>query len=85
MERKEYIQLCQRASFKTGYAGAWWAAKWDDEELVYWKGEQFVPVDYQFGFRKGNPTHQAILHDLKANAVYIAPLSEIEQGRKGAG
>lgn len=66
MERKPYIELCQRASFKTFYARAWWRAKWNPDELAYWEGKPFVPVDYRFGFVKGNettlPSHKTALN-----------------------
>lgn len=78
MERKTYIELCQRASFKSYYSGAWWRTKWNPEELVSWKGDFFVPVDYRFGFVKGKPRHLAILHDLEANTEYTVLLEEVD-------
>lgn len=78
MERNKYLLMCQKASFKTGYAGAWWSAKWNDDELVRWKNTKCIPIDYRFGFQKGNATHLAILHDMQANAIYTAKLSDVE-------
>lgn len=78
MERKPYIELCQRASFKTFYARAWWRAKWNPDELAYWEGRPFVPVDYRFGFVKGKARHLAILHDLEANTEYTVKLEEVK-------
>ena len=78
MERGKYIELCQRASFKTDSSGAWWKTEWNREELVRWKGSLYVPVDYRFGFRKGKALHTAILHDLKANTEYTVLLAEVE-------
>lgn len=78
MERKTYLEMCQRASFKAFYAGAWWRTRWNPEELVRWKGNFYVPVDYRFGFVQGKPTHLAILHDLKADAEYTVKLEEVE-------
>ena len=78
MERNEYVLMCQKASFKTACSGAWWNVKWNPEELVYWEKKPFVPVDYRFGFIKGNAQHLAIIHDLEANAEYTVRLEEIE-------
>ncbi len=80
MERLEFIRMCQRASFKTDMAGSWQFVRWNDNELVVWRGAKFVPIDYRFGFRKGEATHLAILHDLRANAEYTVRLSEVERG-----
>lgn len=77
MERQEYIILCQKASFKTDLSGGWRAVRWNDEELVAWRGAKFVPIDYRFGFQKGEATHLAILHDLRANAEYTVRLAEV--------
>lgn len=77
MERKAYIELCQRASFKMFYAKAWWRAKWNPDELVYWEKKPFVPVDYRFGFVRGKARHLAIIHDLQADAEYTVKLEEI--------
>lgn len=78
MNRSEFIVLCQKASFKTGFAGAWWAAKWNLDELVQWRGKKYIPIDYRFGFKCGNATHQAIIHDMSANAEYTVKLDEVE-------
>ena len=78
MERNEYLKKCQLASFKTDYMGTWWAVKWDETDLVRWRGELYVPVDYMFGFKSGNVTGVAILHSTKANSVVYAALREVE-------
>jgi hypothetical protein len=77
MDRTEYLKLCQRASLKAD-PGAWWAASWDERELVRWRDGLYVPVDYRFGFQRGEITGVAILHDLKAHAEYHVPLREVE-------
>lgn len=77
MERQEFIRMCQKASFKTDVAGSWQFVRWNDDELVAWRGGKFVPIDYRFGFRKGEATHLAILHDLKANTEYTVRLAEV--------
>ena len=82
MERTEYLKLCQLASFKTDFAGAWWAARWNPEELVRWRGDLYVPMDYRFGFRKGEVTGVAILHSLRAYSEYHVPLHEVERNEE---
>lgn len=77
MDRQDFIRMCQKASFKTDVAGSWQFVRWNDDELVAWRGAKFVPIDYRFGFRKGEATHLAILHDLRANAEYTVRLSEV--------
>ena len=83
MERSEYIRMCQKASFRMDWAGAWWSVHWNEDELVLWKGSRYLPVDYRFGFVKGQATHLAILHDLKANAEYTVRLEEVKANRNG--
>lgn len=82
MERKAYIELCQRASFKAYYSRAWWRTKWNPDELVYWEGKPFVPVDYRFGFMRGKARHLAIIHDLDADAEYTVKLEEVTAWRE---
>ena len=78
MERNEYLKKCQLASYKTDFAGAWWAVQWDENDLVRWRGDLYVPVDYMFGFRQGNVTGVAILHSVRTNSVVHAALREVE-------
>ena len=78
MERNEFLKKCQLASYKTDTAGAWWAVKWSEDELVRWRGELYVPVDYRFGFKGGNVTGIAILHSTKTNSEVHAALREVE-------
>ena len=78
MERNEFLKKCQLASYKTDTAGAWWAVKWSEYELVRWRGELYVPVDYMFGFKGGNVTGIAILHSTKTNSEVHAALREVE-------
>lgn len=71
--------LCQKASAKMGVSGGWYNTKWNDNELVMWKGGLYVPIDYGFGFCNGLPTHKAIIRDIHAyNSIVHVRLSEIE-------
>ena len=82
MERNEYVLMCQKASFKTAFSGAWWKTKWNPDELVKYQEKKFVPVDYRFGFEKGKPIHLAILHDLESNTEYTALLKDIQKNEQ---
>ena len=77
MERQDVSRMCQKASVKIDMVGGWQFVRWNDDELVAWRGAKFVPIDYRFGFRKGEATHLAILHDLRANAEYTVRLAEV--------
>lgn len=81
MDRNEYLKKCQIASYKTDTAGTWWAVDWKKDELVRWRGELYVPVDYMFGFKGGNVTGIAILHSTKTNSELHALLKEVEDTR----
>ena len=84
MDRNDYIRKCQQTSIKTDYAGAWWAVEWNDDDLVTYTGEsnlpkgKYIPFDYRFGFKRGEPTHVAILHSLTSSTEYTVRLSEIK-------
>ncbi len=78
MDRTAFLQLCQRASYKADTVGAWWLMNWEPQELVSWKGVAYVPVDYRFGFHKGQARHLAILHDLRSNTELTVRLEEIQ-------
>lgn len=79
MERDKYLKLCQRASHKEAYAGAWWAANWDKSDLVRWRGDLYIPYDYRFGFQAGSVTGVAILHSARTCSAFEAPLKEVEE------
>lgn len=79
MERKKYLQLCQRASCKPGYATAWWTANWETDDLVRWKGDLYVPYDFRFGFRKGDATGIAMIRSTRTHNAIDVPLKEVEE------
>lgn len=78
MDRKEFLQLCQRVSVlpettmhtKTAIP---------PELTVLYEGIQFYPVGYQMTFKQGVSQHTAILHDMKAHSVSYVDLSRVEK------
>ena len=72
MERKEYIDRMQRAMMKSE------SKNFADEDLVEHDGIRYYPCGYVLSCdTKGNPTHTARLHDLKANSVVECQLDKV--------
>ena len=70
MERKQYLELCQK--YAVGC----------DIRVLY-KDTEYHPCRYELGFDdKGNTVHTAILKDLKANSVVYTMLEEIKESLK---
>ena len=77
MDRKLYLELCQKVSvLKNGICGI--KENVPDELKVIYNGIAYYPVSYELSFDNGKPTHTAILHDLKANCVVRANFQEID-------
>lgn len=76
MERDSYLKKCRDASVIMG-TGAWWEIKWKPENLVKFRGDMYIPVDYQFGFKGGNITGVAVLQSTKSNSVVYAALKDV--------
>lgn len=78
MDRKEFLQICQRVSvlpettmhIKTAIP---------PELTVLYEGIQFYPVGYQMTFEQGISQHTAMLHDMKAHSVCYVDLSRVEK------
>lgn len=67
MERKRYLELCQK------YAVG------GDIKVLY-KDALYHPCRYELGFdNKGDSIHTAILKDLKANSVIYVILKDIKE------
>ena len=77
MNRKLYIELCQKVSvLKSGICGI--KENVPDELMVVCSGIKYYPVAYKLSFDdKGNVRHTAILHDLKANSIMNANLEKV--------
>lgn len=79
MDRKLYLELCQKVSvLKNGVCGI--KENVPDELMVVYNGIKYYPVAYRLSFDdKGNVRHTAILHDLKANSSMNADLEKVEK------
>ena len=76
MDRKLYIELCQKAAvLKNGICGI--KENVPDELKVIHDGIEYYPISYELSFDNGKPTHKAILHDLKANSIMTANLERV--------
>lgn len=76
MDRKLYLELCQKVSvLKSGVLGI--KENVHDELKVVHNGIVYYPVAYELSFNKGQPTHTAILHDLKAKSITYAVLERV--------
>ena len=76
MDRKLYLELCQKVSvLKNGVCGI--KQNVPDELKVTVGGFVYYPVAYILSFENGMPTHTAVLHDLGTNSVKEAKLKEV--------
>lgn len=71
MERKRYLELCQRNAVQP-------------KSVVVWlDGIGYYPIEYRLGFDKGGKTvHRAVLQDIKANSVMNCPLEGVKEYEK---
>lgn len=79
MDRKLYLELCQKVSvLKNGVCGI--KENVPDELMVVYNGINYYPVAYELSFDdKGNARHTAILHDLNANSIINADLRKVKK------
>jgi hypothetical protein len=71
MDRKRFLELCQRYSFTKNKSC-----------LVKYKDSVYYPYGYIMTFKdNGEPEHTAMMKDLKANAVYYGVLSKVEESK----
>lgn len=76
MDRKHYIELCQKVSaLKNGICNI--KENVPDELKVIYNGIAYYPVSYELSFDNGKPTHTAILHDLQANSIMNVDLGKV--------
>ena len=67
MERKQYLELCQK--YAVGC-----------DIRVKYKDTEYHPYRYELGFdNKGNTIHTAILKDLRANSLLYCELENIKE------
>lgn len=79
MERKLYLELCQKVSaLKSGICGV--KENVPDELKVAHNNIAYYPVAYKLSFdNKGGVLHTAILRDLKANSITECKLEKVEK------
>jgi hypothetical protein len=78
MDRKLYLELCQKVSvLKNGILGI--KENVPDDLKVICKGVTYYPVSYELSFDNGQPTHTAILHALRANSITKCNLERVKQ------
>lgn len=72
MERKRYLELCQRNAVQ-------------QKSVVVWlDGIGYYPIEYRLGFDKdGKSVHRAVLHDMNANSIINCPLEGVNENEKG--
>lgn len=76
MQRDIFLQMCQKVSMlKNGVCGI--KENVPDELKVVHNGIVYYPVSYELSFNNGQPTHTAILHDLKANSTTHVKLERV--------
>lgn len=77
MNRKSYIELCQKVSIlKDGIFRI--KENVPTELKVIHNGIAYYPVAYVLTFdEKGNPQHDVILHDLRANSITQGKLERV--------
>lgn len=77
MDRKFYLELCQKVSvLKSGILGI--KENVPNELKIIYNGIVYYPVAYVITFdEKGNPQHDVILHDLRANSITQGKLERV--------
>lgn len=78
MDRKDFLQICQKVSVLPETTMHIKAAM-PTELTVLYEGIQFYPVGYEMTFKQGISQHTAILHDMKSHSVSYVDLSKVEK------
>ena len=79
MERKEYLDRCQKCSvLPRGLFGI--IENCPNNLQVAYNGILYYPQSYELRFTKdGKPQHLAVLHDLTANSVIYAEMEKVKE------
>ena len=78
MDRKKFLQICQKVSIlKDGVSGI--KINVPDDLKVIYNDIIYYPVAYELSFEEGNAIHKAILHDLKTNCIRYANLDRVDK------
>ena len=78
MERKKYLEMCQKCAM---LEDDYFAVKKNvpDELKVIYNEATYYPYGYQLSFDgDGSARHIAVLHDLKCNSITMAILQRVE-------
>lgn len=75
MDRKEYLQMCQKVSMLKESGGI--KQNVPPELIVKYKEVVYYPQAYELSFDTGTTIHKAILHDLKTHSITYAELSKV--------
>lgn len=77
MDRKKYLEMCQKASmFNDGVCGI--KDNIPDELKISHNGTIYYPKSYELSFDKGIAIHTAILHELNANSIMYVRLERLK-------
>ena len=78
MDRKLYLELCQKVSvLKDGICRI--KQNIPDEFKVVYNDIVYYPVAYELSFENGQSLHTAILHSLNTNSIIYAKLERVEK------
>ena len=76
MERKKFLELCQKVS-------ALGMKDVPDEFCVSYHGFKYFPYGYEMRFVLGVPVHNAILHDVNTKSILYAGLEKVKEYEQG--
>ena len=77
MERKEFLELCQRVSaLPDSVIGK---QRIPLKLLVEYNGAKYYPLKYVLWFKDGKSQHSAVLHDLKSKSTVTCPVDRVER------
>ena len=81
IDRTTFLQMCQKCSVLPSGICDIKENVPDDLKVVH-NGIVYYPVAYELSFDDGKPTHTAILHDLRANAIIKVKLERVKKNEK---
>lgn len=77
MERKEFLELCQRVSvLPDSVIGK---QRIPLKLQVEYNGAKYYPLKYVLWFKDGKPQHSAVLHDIKSKSTVTCPINKVER------
>lgn len=77
MDRKQFLELCQRVSvLSDDVSGV--KRNITPDLIVNFDCMRFYPVGYQITFNQGKIKHTAILHDLRCASIIYCDLGKVK-------